>query len=324
VRPFVAAIVGPTAVGKSRTAVSVARTLGAEIVSVDSMQIYRGMDIGTDKIELAAREDVAHHLLDVFPPARAVTVAEYQALARAEIERILARGRLPLLVGGSGLSFRAVVDELEWRPHSARVRDVLEAEARTPEGPSLLHARLRELDPEAARRIARSNTRRVVRALEVLELTGGRGGRPERWRRYESIYRLAVAGITLDRPLLLERIEARTGRMLAAGLVDEVRKLEREGLGATARQALGYRQVLAAPSAPVEELERTIVRATKPFARRQESWFRADPRVVWFDGSQADLSERLAAFLEARRQDEASVRGSVGGWEERREDPRRP
>jgi tRNA dimethylallyltransferase len=295
---IVTAVVGATAVGKSEAALDIAERLGAEIVSIDSMQIYRGMDIGTDKPSPSARERVRHHLLDLRPTSREITVAEFQAEARAAIADISGRGSVPLLVGGSGLYFRAVVDDLRFPPRSHEVRRALEHEASLPGGPGRLYERLEHLDPGAARRIEASNTRRVVRALEIVEVTGDRGGDFSPWRSFASIYDLRVGGLRRARDDLYRRIASRAERMLEAGLVEEVRRLEREGLGPTARQALGYRQVLESPGASAEELRAAIVRATKRFARRQESWFRSDPRVVWFDAGDPGIADRLVRFLQ--------------------------
>ncbi|MGH2693461.1 MAG: tRNA (adenosine(37)-N6)-dimethylallyltransferase MiaA [Actinomycetota bacterium] len=294
----VAALVGATGVGKSAVAVGVAERANAEIVSVDSMQIYRGMEAGTDKPTSEMRRRVPHHMLDLFDPAHEVTVAEFQGLARAWVDEVAARGSLPLLVGGSGLYFRAVVDELDFPPRSLEVREELEAEAERV-GPEALHARLAELDPAAAARIESRNARRTVRALEVIELTG----RPfsenaDAWERFESVYEVRVAGLTRPRDELFARIERRVDEMLAAGLVDEVRALEERGLSRTARQALGYRQVLeAADRQDPVAIRDEIVRATKRFARRQDAWFRADPRITWFEASEKGLAEALVRYL---------------------------
>ena len=292
-RRTVAALVGPTAVGKTELAVSVAETLGAEIVSIDSMQVYRRMDVGTDKPSPELRRRVPHHMIDVFDPAEEVTVAQFQATARAAVDDISSRGRLPLLVGGSGLYFRAVVDPLEFPPHAPEVRERLEEEAET-KGARHLHARLAGVDPVAAGRIEPSNARRTIRALEVIEITG-RPFSQDSWDRYESIYDLSVVGLTRPRDELDERVAARVDRMLMRGLVDEARAVAGAGMSRAPRQALGYRQVLEAPSADEVGLRDEIVRATRRFARRQEAWFRSDPRVVWVDASRADVGERIVA-----------------------------
>ena len=293
----VCALVGPTAVGKTGTALQVAESIGAEIVSVDSMQVYRGMDIGTDKATPEMRKRVRHHLLDLFEPDQDLTVAEFQRLARAAIDDISGRGRIPLLVGGSGLYFRAVVDDLEFPPRSPEIRASLEERVEEL-GAEALHAQLQHLDPVAAARMEPNNARRIVRALEVIELTGRPFSANTAWERYESRYDLRAAGLERPREELYARIAQRVDAMLEGGLVEEVRGLGAQGLGATARQALGYKQILdAGVDADPAGVREEIVRATKRFARRQLSWFRADPRVDWFDASDQALADRLNAFF---------------------------
>jgi tRNA dimethylallyltransferase len=298
----VGAVVGPTAAGKSEVAVEVAERLNGAIVSVDSMQIYRSMDAGTAKPGRHLTERVPHHLLDVFDPSHPLSVAEYQRLGRAAIERVAASGRLPLLVGGSGLYFRAIVDDLVFPPRSPDVRARLDQEAKRL-GARALHARLTQADPEAAAKIEPTNVRRTVRALEVIEITGRPFSESARtWSTYASRYRIAVAGLAWSRSALFTRIAERVDRMIEAGLIEEAHVLSERDMSVTARQALGYRQVLEAPAgASVEDVKQSILRATKRFARRQESWFRADPRVVWFDaGSEAvvdDVTRYLAGAL---------------------------
>lgn len=300
--PRVIAVVGPTAAGKSDLGVALARHLDGEVINADSMQLYRGMDIGTAKLTPEERRGVPHHLLDIWDVTVAASVAEYQRLARAEIDRLLALGRTPVLVGGSGLYVRGAVDALEFPGTDPTVRARLEAElAERGSGP--LHARLAAVDPEAARAILPSNGRRIVRALEVVEITG----RPftANLPGPESVYDTLQIGVDVARPELDERIARRVDRMWEAGLVDEVRALERVGLreGRTASRALGYQQVLAALAGECTEEEARVetVRATKRFARRQDSWFRRDRRVHWLDGSanrREDLAERALALLE--------------------------
>ncbi|MBB0232673.1 tRNA (adenosine(37)-N6)-dimethylallyltransferase MiaA [Streptomyces calidiresistens] len=301
----VVAVVGPTAAGKSDLAIALAHRLGGEIVNADSMQLYRGMDIGTAKLPPQERGGVPHHLLDVWDVRRTATVAEYQRLARAEIDRLLAAGRVPILVGGSGLYIRGVVDELDFPGTDPEVRARLEAELEAV-GSGALHARLATVDPAAARAILPGNGRRVVRALEVIEITGGTfSGRlpgPDEDRAH---YPTLHIGIRVPRPELDDRIAERVDRMWRAGLVDEVRRLEGEGLreGRTASRALGYQQVLAALAGECteEEARAETVRATRRFARRQDSWFRREARVRWLDGSAAargDLPAAAGALLE--------------------------
>jgi tRNA dimethylallyltransferase len=298
----VAAIVGPTAVGKTDVAIAVAKRLGAEIVSVDSMQLYRGMDIGTAKPSAHQRAAVRHHLIDIAEPSHGVSVAEFQAAGRAAIHEITERGCLPLLVGGSGLYFRALVDDLEFPPRSEEVRAALERESEEV-GPEELHARLAALDPAAAARIEPANARRTVRALEVIEITGRPFSENRSWEEYSSVYDLAVVGLTRPRADLAERIAARVDAMLDGGLVEEAHEIARRGISRTARQALGYRQVLdAGAGAERDELRAAVVAATARFARRQASWWRADPRVVWVDAGEGDPAAAVVArFREALR-----------------------
>lgn len=293
----VCALVGPTAVGKTTVALRVAESLGAEIVSVDSMQVYRGMDIGTDKATAEMRARVPHHLLDLYEPDHELTVAEFQRMAHEAIEDIAARGRVPLLVGGSGLYFRAVVDDLDFPPRSVELRTSLEGRAEEL-GAEVLHEQLRELDPVAASRMEPNNARRIIRALEVIELTGRPFSANTAWERYESRYDLRVAGLQRPRDELYQRIAERVDLMLQRGLIEEVRGLAGVGMSTTARQALGYKQILDASRDQIDEAVRDeIVRATKRFARRQLSWFRADPRIEWFEATDTQLMDRLNAFF---------------------------
>ena len=291
------AVVGPTASGKSELALAVAADLGAEIVSVDSALVYRGMDIGTDKPSAEALARVPHHLVDVVDPSHTMTVAEFQERARAAIADILGRGRIPLLVGGSGLYFRAVVDALEFPGTAPDIRARLESEAEDVGGEALFD-RLSSLDPAAAVRMEPANVRRTVRALEVIELTG----RPfssfrTAWDEPRSLYRLTVAGLTHPRPELGRRIDARVDAQIERGLVEEVRHLVEAGFRSslTSVQAIGYAQVLAHldGETSLEEAVEEIERRTRRYARRQLSWFRADPRVEWFESDPYGLVHRL-------------------------------
>ncbi|GAA3163018.1 MULTISPECIES: tRNA (adenosine(37)-N6)-dimethylallyltransferase MiaA [Streptomyces] len=301
--PRVIAVVGPTAAGKSDLGVFLAQRLGGEVVNADSMQLYRGMDIGTAKLTPEERGGIPHHLLDIWDVTVTASVAEYQRLARERIDALLAEGRWPVLVGGSGLYVRGAVDNLEFPGTDPEVRARLEEEL-TLRGPGALHARLAVADPGAARAILPSNGRRIVRALEVIEITG----RPftANLPGHDSVYDTLQIGVDVARPELDERIARRVDRMWEAGLVDEVRALEAQGLreGRTASRALGYQQVLAALAGEctLEEARTETVRATKRFARRQDSWFRRDPRVHWLSGAAADLGElpQLALSLVER------------------------
>jgi tRNA dimethylallyltransferase len=288
----VIAVVGATATGKSGLAVELARALGGEVVNTDSMQLYQGMDIGTAKEPAAAWRGVPHHLLDIWPVTQAANVADYQKLARAAIDEIIARGRVPVLAGGSGLYVRAALDDLDFPGTDPVIRDRLEREL-TDLGAAALHTRLARLDPAAAAGILASNGRRIVRALEVIELSG----RPftATMPAFEQNRPAVQLGLILPRPELDLRIAARVDRMWQAGLEEEVNGLIAQGLrgGRTASRALGYQQVLRYLDGEwsLEEARLETIKATKRFARRQESWFRRDPRVRWLDASQpaADL-----------------------------------
>jgi tRNA dimethylallyltransferase len=294
-------VVGPTAAGKSALSIALAHELGGEVVNADSMQVYRGMDIGTAKLTMAEREGVPHHLLDIWDVTEPAAVAEYQRLARAAIDDIHARGRVPLLVGGSGLYVRAVLEDFEFPGTDPVVRARLEEElAAVGTGP--LHARLGERDPEAAARILPSNGRRIVRALEVIELTGGpfRAQLPDPRPHYPAV----AVGLDREPAVLDERVAARVDRMWAAGFVDEVAALAADGLreGPTASRALGYAQVLAqfdGALTPDEARERTIG-TTRRFVRRQRSWFRRDATISWLDAGRPDLVDAVTAVITAR------------------------
>jgi tRNA dimethylallyltransferase len=295
------AVVGPTATGKSDLAVAIAQRLDGEIVNADSMQLYAGMDIGTAKLPPAERGGIEHHLLDVWPIGKSAAVAEYQQLARTAIAAVHARGRLPILVGGSGLYLRGALDRLDFPGESPEIRARLYAELHDV-GAERLHDRLAAADPEAAAAILPTNGRRIVRALEVIELTGAPFS--ARMPGFESIYDLVQLG--LDRPDLDERVEQRVHRMLALGFLDEVRRLLPAGLreSPTAGKALGYAQLLAVLDddgrivGDLDEAVEQTIRGTRRFVRRQRSWFRRDPRVHWLDAADPDLLARAVSTLE--------------------------
>jgi len=295
-RPVIA-LVGPTAAGKSELSLALARTLDGEVVNADSMQLYQGMDIGTAKLTVAERGGITHHLLDIWPVTQAASVSEYQRLARQAIDDIRHRGLTPILVGGSGLYVRAATDNLEFPGTDLAVRTRLQAELDLV-GSGAMHTRLATVDPIAAAAILPGNGRRIVRALEVIELSGRpfSATLPE----YQSVYPIKQIGIEVPRPELDHRIAERVRRMWDMGLVDEVRLLEQCGLrnGRTASRALGYAQVLkflAGDWAEEEAAEQTIL-ATRRFVRRQESWFRRDPRVTWLSAG-PDLAHRAMALI---------------------------
>lgn len=293
----VIAVVGATAAGKSDLAVELALRLGGEVINVDSMQLYRGMDIGTAKLSVTERRGVPHHLLDIWDVTQAASVAEYQELSRKAIEEIQGRGLLPILVGGSGLYVRAALDDLEFPGTDPAVRARLEAELAA-EGPGALYQRLAFLDPEAAASILPSNGRRIVRALEVIEITGRpfTATLPDPRYHYPGTVQI---GLSVPRPELDERIALRVERMWQAGFVEEVRGLRDLPQGFTASRALGYAQVLRFLSGEwtEQQAKEETIKLTRRFARRQESWFRRDPRVVWLPYDAPDLLERSTRII---------------------------
>ena len=290
------AVVGPTGTGKSDLALDLAERLGGEIVNTDALQFYRGMDIGTAKLPVAQRRGIRHHLLDVLDVTQEASVARFQTVAREVIEDVTARGRRPVLVGGSGLYVRAALEELEFPPTDAAVRARFEDLAARV-GLDGMRDRLREVDPVSADRLG--DVRRVVRALEVHELTG----RPfSSFMPRRTYLRPTVqVGLDLDRARLHARLHRRVMGMVEAGLVEEVRALDAAGLrtGRTASRAIGYAQVLKVLDGEAEldwAIEDTAT-ATRRFARRQLTWFRADPRVRWFDPTEPHLVDRVLAHL---------------------------
>ncbi|HEY9411546.1 MAG TPA: tRNA (adenosine(37)-N6)-dimethylallyltransferase MiaA [Jiangellaceae bacterium] len=291
-------VVGPTAAGKSDLAVALAQRLGGEVVNADSMQLYRGMDIGTAKMSVAERAGVPHHLLDLLDITEPSTVAEFQQLARTALADCTARGVPPVLVGGSALYVRAVIDGFEFPGTDPGLRARLESEL-AEVGAAAMHARLAEVDPAAASSILATNARRVVRALEVVEITGRpyAASLPPRRSVYDHVVQI---GLDVPRDVLDDRIEQRVDRMWRAGLIDEVRELERRGLrqGRTASRALGYAQVLdfLAGRCTEADARAATVRATRRFARRQDSWFRKDDRIHWLPYDADDLLDRALAY----------------------------
>jgi tRNA dimethylallyltransferase len=294
----VIAVVGPTATGKSALAVRLARALGGEVINADSMQLYRGMDIGTAKLAADERQGVPHHLLDVWDVRQTANVADYQRLVRSVIEDVTGRGRVPILAGGSGLYIRAALEDLSFPGTDPAVRERLEAELAR-DGAASMYARLAGLDPGAAAAILPSNGRRIVRALEVIEISGGPfiATLPA----YESSRRAVQVGLRVPRAEVDRRIAARVDAMWQDGFEEEVRRLDRQGLreGRTASRALGYAQMLRhlAGEWALDRAREETVRATRRFARRQESWFRRDPRITWLDTG-ADEDELLGRALD--------------------------
>ena len=297
IRPV--AVVGPTATGKSELALALALALGGEVVNADAMQLYRGMDIGTAKTPHEQRYGIPHHQIDILAVTETASVARYQRSAREDVEAVLARGRVPIIVGGSGLYVQALLDDLVFPPTEPGVRARWESELAA-RGAGSLHRELDAVDPEAARNILASDGRRIVRALEVVELTGQpfsasapTVGRP----RWDTV----VLGLDRDTVELDGRIDARTSAMFGAGFVEEVTGLVRVGLraGVTARRALGYAQVLDALDGGhcMAQAQRVTAAGTRRYVRRQRSWFRRDPRVRWLDASDPRLPQLALQVL---------------------------
>jgi tRNA dimethylallyltransferase len=290
-------ICGATATGKSDIALSVAQEIDGEIINADSMQIYRGMDIGTAKLSVDERLGVPHHLLDILNVTEESTVAWYQDIARRAITEIHSRGKNAIIVGGTGLYIKAILDDLNFPDTDPEVRAALEKEAEE-FGSATLYARLQELDPAAALAIDRANTRRVIRALEVIEITGQpfTANLP---REDSSRYPDALQfGLVMDRETLRERIDLRVDRMWDQGFVNEVDELIAHGLrdGVTAKKALGYAQIIAMRDGTMTENEarEDTKRASRQYARRQETWFSRDARIQWV----ATHQPRLETILE--------------------------
>jgi tRNA dimethylallyltransferase len=298
------ALVGPTASGKSHLALEIAQRLGdVEIVSVDSMQVYRGLDIGTAKPTPAERAAVPHHLVDIADPSEAWSVARFQSAARAAVAAVESRGRRALLVGGTGLYVQAVVDDLRFPGEDLALRAELEAWTSEPGGVAAAYAELTDCDPDAAARIDPHNARRIVRALEVIRLTGKPFSSfgPGVGAFGPTAFPVRMAGVWLPRSALADRIARRFAAMRAAGLLDEVRRLARAngGLSRTARQAIGYKELLAhldGDEPSVEAAFETAARRTRSFARRQRMWFRRDPRISWH-GATENPASALPALL---------------------------
>ena len=294
-------ISGATATGKSELAIEVAKEIGAEIISADSMQLYKGMDIGTAKLTTAERQGITHHLLDLVDVKTDVTVSWYQELARAKIDELRGAGKSVVVVGGTGLYIKAILDDLNFPETDPEVREKLNQEAEKIGGDAM-HQRLAKLDPAASLAIPKENVRRVIRALEVIEITG----KPftailprEDSTKYPDAMQF---GLAMDRESLDIRIDNRVAKMWEAGFVDEVEELINQGIleGKTAQAAIGYAQIIRMKhgSMSQEEAIEDTARATRQYARRQETWFSRDLRITWLSAT-SNLSERKASLLQA-------------------------
>ena len=304
-KPTVLALVGPTGAGKTHTAIALCDALGAEIVSMDSMQIYRGMDIGTAKPTAAERAQAVHHMIDVADPREIFTVSMYRDMAAGVIDDILARGRLPMLVGGTGLYLNALSYEMNLGEDGAdrALREKLKAIAGEPGGLQRLHEHLAAVDPLSAARLHPNDVRRVVRAIEIYETTGRPMSSMDGDTRREGPYRMLVYGLSLPREQMYARINARVDQMMADGLVDEVRALLAQGVEPRreggAMQAIGYKEIVAAlrGETDMDTAVALIKQSSRRYAKRQWTWFRHDLRVQWFDFTDYPSADALQKAL---------------------------
>ena len=298
--PKVVVIVGPTAVGKTELSLGIAQHLDAEIINADSMQLYRGMDIGTAKVPVEQRRAIPHHMLDVLEVTQGATVSDYQRDARQVVEQIHARGKRVVVVGGSGLFVQGLLEDMQFPASDPEVRERLEQEAEEFGAPAMFD-RLQALDAAAAANVASNNLRRVLRALEVIELTGE--APVTTLKQLAEIVPSVRIGLRRDRAELDQRIEARVEIMWQQGLVDEVRSLEQAGLreGVTASKALGYAQVLDFLSGEITETEAKELTksSTRRYVRRQDSWFNRDTRINWLQADAPELFSGVLAAIES-------------------------
>jgi tRNA dimethylallyltransferase len=293
----VLAIVGPTAVGKSDLAIKIGRSKKIEIINADAMQLYKGMNIGTAKLDEKNRENIPHHLIDVLSPSEEASVSVYQSKARALIQEVIQRQNTPVLVGGSGLYVNAVLEDLEFPGTNLEIRAKYE-ELLEKNGVEFLYSELKKIDPAAAENILENNARRIVRALEVNELTGKNFNAklPEP----SPVFKDIRIGLNLDRELLDLRIETRVHEMFNQGLVNEVELIFEELIkGKTAQKALGYSQVIQYLQGEItleQAIEQTIIH-TRKYARRQISWFKRDPLIQWFDAQDDELLAKVNRII---------------------------
>ena len=294
-------ICGATASGKSGLSIALAKEISAEIINADSMQIYRGMDIGTAKLTVAEREEIPHHLLDILDVSEDANVASYQQLARTKIDELQTAGKNVIIVGGTGLYIKAIIDELNFPDRDIQVRDRIDKEA-TELGAVEMHKRLQLLDPIAAAKIPANNLRRVVRALEVIEITGAPLTAQLPREDVDHYQGVRQFGLVMDRSNLDERISKRVDLMWEVGFVAEVEKLISAGItsGKTAQAALGYKQIINAldEGTSLDLAKEETKRATRQYARRQETWFSRDPRIKWLAPENTSLQlEKILALL---------------------------
>ena len=313
-KPVVLALVGPTGSGKTKTAIALSRGLQAEIVSMDSMQVYRGMDIGTAKPTQKELASAPHHMIDVVEPDCLFTVSMYKEMASKAIDNILSKGKLPMLVGGTGLYLNALSYEMSLGDNGAdgKLREELHRLAAQPDGPSMLHEQLRRVDPVSAQKLHPNDIRRVIRALEIYETSGKAKGEREDEQRKEGPYHILVYGLSLPREQMYARINERVDLMMKDGLVDEVKGLLERGIEPKqeggAMQAIGYKEIVSALRGEIsmEQAVSLIKQGSRRYAKRQWTWFRRDERTVWFDWTQYESEEALINALLLRVQKDIS------------------
>lgn len=304
-KPVIVALVGPTGVGKTRTSLFLGKALNGEIVSMDSMQIYRGMDIGTAKSTPEERAAVPHHMIDIADPHERFTTADYRAMAVQSIEDILGRGKLPLLVGGTGLYLDAIRYNMRLGESGANneIREKLGNIAQQPDGPNILHAMLEKVDPETAEKLHPNDIRRVMRALEIFEISGKTKSQQADSEKREGPYHTLVYGLSLPREMMYARINARVDEMMKAGLVEEVKELLNAGIepnqAGGAMQAIGYKEIVSALRGEItlERAVELIKQNSRRYAKRQWTWFRHDSSTRWFDYTEYSSRDALEQTL---------------------------
>lgn len=301
-----AAIVGPTAIGKTHAAIEVARRLRGEIISCDSMQVYEGMDIGTAKAGPQERARVPHHMIDIVSADQDYSVAQYQARVKGIIADLNQRGILPILVGGTGLYYQAVVDDYQFHPQD-RIEEIRHHWIRvvSTNGLDYAYQTLKQVDPDYAAVISPNDQKRIVRALEVYDLTGQTFSSSQ--IRNRNRYQLVAVGLNMERTALYQRIDARVDDMIQMGLIDEVMELRRQGISLhhTAMQALGYKQVMYYLDGFVTlaDMVTEIKRETRHYAKRQLTWFKRDPRIIWLQGDSDTITQDMVKIFLAEWQD---------------------
>ena len=305
IKPVIIALVGPTGVGKTKTSLFLTKELNGEIVSMDSMQIYRGMDIGTAKSTLEERAMVPHHMIDVADPHERFTTADYRIMAVQSIQDILDRGKLPFLVGGTGLYLDAIRYDMRLGESGANeeIREKLRNIAQQPDGQNILHAMLEKVDPETARKLHPNDIRRVMRALEIFEASGKTKSQQAYLEKREGPYHVLVYGLSLPREMMYARINARVDEMMQAGLVQEVKGLLDAGVKPNqeggAMQAIGYKEIVSAfrGEITIERAVELIKQNSRRYAKRQWTWFRHDPSTRWFDYTEYPSCDALEQAL---------------------------